>query len=112
VRYILIATPEFDVGEAGTIVDTAGIAMVPRRPFGAPLEAPAKAGLLNGALPKMGRSRVAVQIRFIALLKPPFKSSDDYRDVGSGKKEPANTGKRTRQKACKAMTGEYHNGSF
>jgi uncharacterized protein len=45
---------------------------------------------LNGALPKSQRLRNAVQIRFIALLKPPFKSSDDYPHIGWGKK-PMNT---------------------
>jgi hypothetical protein len=44
------------------------------------------AGLLNGALLKSLVAARAIQIRFIALLKPPFKSSDDYRYIGWGKK--------------------------
>jgi hypothetical protein len=30
--------------------------------------------------------RAAIEIRLIALVKPPFKSSDDYPHIGSGKK--------------------------
>jgi uncharacterized protein len=47
-------------------------------------------------------SPTAIQNRFIALLKPPFKSSDDYRDIGWGKK-PSKPRKRTGQEA---KTGE------
>jgi len=45
----------------------------------APLASPA---LLNGVLLQARRSWIAVQIRFIALVKPPFKCSDDYPLVG------------------------------
>jgi hypothetical protein len=41
--------------------------------------------LPNGTLPNNRSRRRAVQLRFIALIKPPFKSSEDYRDVGWGK---------------------------
>jgi len=34
----------------------------------------------------MRGSHAAIQKRFIALLKPPFKSSDDYRHIGWAKK--------------------------
>jgi hypothetical protein len=54
---------------------------------------PTRAVFLNDALPESRRSRAAVHIRFIALLKPPFKSSDDYPHVGWGKK-PMNTRER------------------
>jgi hypothetical protein len=40
--------------------------------------------VLNGALPHGRKLRGAVQIRFIASLKPPFKFSADYRRVGKG----------------------------
>jgi hypothetical protein len=42
--------------------------------------------LPNEVLPKIRSSPRAIQNRFIALLKPPFKSSDDYQQVGWGKK--------------------------
>jgi hypothetical protein len=42
--------------------------------------------LPNEALPKLRGSQAAIQNRFIALLKPPFKSSDDYHDIGWSKK--------------------------
>jgi hypothetical protein len=42
--------------------------------------------LPNEALPEIGGSPAAIQNRFIELLKPPFKSSDDYRQIGWGKK--------------------------
>jgi hypothetical protein len=45
-----------------------------------------RGAFLNEVLPKIARQRAAVQIRFIALLKPPFKSSDDYPHVGWGEK--------------------------
>jgi hypothetical protein len=54
---------------------------------------PTRVAFLNDALPESRRSRAAVHIRFIALLKPPFKSSDDYPHVGWGKK-PMNTRER------------------
>jgi hypothetical protein len=41
--------------------------------------------LLNAALPETRLRLFPVQIRFIALLKPPFKTSDDYPDIGWGK---------------------------
>jgi hypothetical protein len=41
-------------------------------------------------LPEWRRLPAAVQIRFIALLKPPFKSSEDDPHIGWGKK-PMNT---------------------
>ena len=56
----------------------------------------------NEALPKMVGSPTTIQNRFIALLKPPFKSSDDYRHIGWSKK-PANTRRRTGREA---KTGE------
>jgi hypothetical protein len=37
--------------------------------------------LPNEALPETGGSPTAIQNRFIALLKLPFKSSDDYRQI-------------------------------
>jgi hypothetical protein len=43
--------------------------------------------LANEALPQMRGSRRAIQNRFIALLKPPFKSSEDYH-VSIGAKIP------------------------
>jgi uncharacterized protein len=52
-----------------------------------------RAAFLNGVLPNPQRLRAAVQNRFIALLKPPFKSSDDYPQIGWGKK-PMNTRER------------------
>jgi hypothetical protein len=55
--------------------------------------------LTNEALPKPPKSRRAVQIRFIALLKPPFKSYDDYRQVGCEHGRQERTGQ-------KAQTGE------
>jgi hypothetical protein len=57
------------------------------------LNEPTHAAFLNGTLPKSQRSRAAVHTRFIALLKPPFKSSEDYLHVGWGKK-PMNTRER------------------
>jgi hypothetical protein len=42
--------------------------------------------LPNEALPQPGGSLATIQNRFIELLKPPFKSSDDYRQIGWGKK--------------------------
>jgi hypothetical protein len=77
-----MATSVLDGGDGGTIIEAAGIAMVRNPPCGRlkPL------GLPNEALPKIRSSPHAIQNRFIALLKPPFKSSDDYRHVGWGKK--------------------------
>jgi hypothetical protein len=42
--------------------------------------------LPNEVLPETGGSPSAIQKQFIALLKPPFKSSDDYRQIGWGEK--------------------------
>jgi hypothetical protein len=53
--------------------------------------------LLNAALPILRQSPAALQNRFIALLKPPFKSSDDYRRVGWEESEPTDAKKPTGQ---------------
>jgi hypothetical protein len=76
-----MATSVLDDGDAGTIIgggrDCKGAKShgreVRRRP------------LPNEELPKIRSSPHAIQIRFIALLKPPFKFSDDYRRAGWGK---------------------------
>jgi len=48
----------------------------------------------------MRGSAPEIQNRFIALLKPPFKSSDDYRDVGWGEKS-------RRIRECGQVKGRY-----
>jgi uncharacterized protein len=45
--------------------------------------------LLNAPLPDAGIVSGQVQNRFIALLKQPFKSSEDYPDVGCGERAGA-----------------------
>jgi hypothetical protein len=54
------------------------------------VKTPSRAAFLNGGLPGAPRTHPLVQIRFIALLKPPFKSSEDDPHIGWGKK-PMNT---------------------
>jgi hypothetical protein len=41
----------------------------------------AGARLLNAGFSFRASSRAPIQLRFIALLKPPFKSPDDYRRI-------------------------------
>jgi hypothetical protein len=81
-----MATPVLDDGDGGTIVEAAGIAMA-RNPMAlTPGTGLRRSQLPNEVLPKIRRSPHVIQNRFIALLKPPFKSSDDYQHVGWGKK--------------------------
>ena len=83
IRRVLIATSDLCWTQAERIVE-------PRRPCIVPgsraCQPAAGAALLNaGVAANAPIAARAVQIRFIALLKPPFKSSDDYRRVGWGK---------------------------
>jgi uncharacterized protein len=54
-------------------------------------------------LPNERDRRPTVQLRFIALIKPPFKSSDDYRHSRLGKK----AGEDAAPEGDEAQTGEY-----
>jgi len=77
-----MATSVLDDGDRGTIVEAVWIANGAKS-TGTGLW---RLRLPNEVLPKISSSPHAIQNRFIALLKPPFKFSDDYQHVGRRKK--------------------------